>query len=105
MKKKKDRNRYTLYISQREMDLIDYIESIPRKDFSTVVREMLRESMEFRKGVLQRNTPPLPIVLQSNTEMLQSNTPEEIEPTGQDDYVYEEVSDDELDDNLDGIIG
>jgi hypothetical protein len=59
-------NRRTLYLSPRkDTDIINYIEPlIPRSDFSTVIRELVRDGIKMRAGVV----PAAPRnVLQSNT--------------------------------------
>jgi hypothetical protein len=55
--------RRTLYLSEKkDGDIIEFIEPmIVRYDFSTVIRELVRDGIKYRQGearmVLQSNTP------------------------------------------------
>lgn len=88
MEKLKKRN--TLYLGERDKDIIDVVEPLlERYDFSSIIRELVRDGIKYRQGgVLQSNTFPIA----PQEEVLQSNTPL---------IKKKEISDDELEDRLD----
>jgi hypothetical protein len=47
-------SRRTLYLSpKKDTDIIEYIKPlIPRSDFSTVIRELVRDGIKFRAGAV-----------------------------------------------------
>jgi hypothetical protein len=88
MEKLKKRN--TLYLGERDKDIIDVVEPLlERYDFSSIIRELVRDGIKYRQGVvLQSNTFPVAPqeeVLQSNTHLIKKK----------------EISDDELEERLD----
>jgi hypothetical protein len=61
------KKRNALYLGARDKDIVEYIEPLlTRYDFSSIVRELIRDGIKFREGVNRQPSPAPQKVLQSS---------------------------------------